>query len=79
MNGTPASGEAGIGWPRAIVSGLAVVIVAAVAAVYGSNAVLTRLTGLSRDTREYLAAFVFLAVVVVTAWVLRRLQARGVI
>jgi hypothetical protein len=47
--------------------------------VYGSNAILTKLTGMSRDNREYLASFVFLAVVVVAAWVLRRLQARGTI
>ncbi len=60
-----------------MLTGLVVIVVGAVAAVGGANAVLTRATGLSRDVREYIASIVFLAVVIALAWALRRLQARG--
>jgi hypothetical protein len=68
-----------IGWGRATLTGLAALVVGTVAAVGGANAVLTKATGLSRDLREYIASIVFLAVVIALAWVLRRLQARGLI
>ena len=68
-----------IGWARAVLTGLAVIVVGTVAAVGGANAVLTKATGLSRDLREYIASMVFLAVVIALAWVLRRLQARELI
>ena len=68
-----------IGWGRAIGSGLAVLLVGFVAAVYGANSVVTKLTGVSRSTRQYLASALFLVVVVAMAWVLRRLQARRLI
>ncbi len=68
-----------IGWGRATLTGLAVIVVGTVASVGGANAVLTRATSLSRDVREYIASIVFLAVVIVLAWGLRRLQARGLI
>ena len=68
-----------IGWGRAALTGLAVLVVGTVAAVGGANAVLTKATSLSRDLREYIASIVFLAVVIAIAWVLRRLQARGLI
>jgi membrane protein implicated in regulation of membrane protease activity len=68
-----------IGWGRAIGSGLAILVVGFVAAVYGVNSVATKLTGVSRSTRQYLASALFLVVVVALAWVLRRLQARRLI
>ncbi|HZQ26741.1 MAG TPA: hypothetical protein VFA94_03480 [Acidimicrobiales bacterium] len=68
-----------LSWPRAIGSGLAILVVGFVAAVYGANAVLTKLTGFSRSTRQYLAATLFFAVVILVAWGLRRLQSRQVI
>lgn len=68
-----------IGWERAIGSGLAILLVGFVAAVYGANSVATKLTGVSRSTRQYLASALFLVVVVAVAWVLRRLQARRLI
>jgi hypothetical protein len=68
---------AAIGWGRAVLTGLVVIIVGAVASVGGANAVLTRATSLSRDVREYVATAVFLGVVIALAWALRRLQARG--
>jgi hypothetical protein len=68
-----------IGWGRALLSGLAIVVVVLGVTVLGANAVLTRLTGVSRQNREYLASALFLAIVVAAAWGLRRLQARGLI
>ena len=75
-------GEAGreeIGWGRAILSGLAVLVVGVVATVGGANAVMTRATGLSRDARQWVATVLFLAIVIGLGWVLRRLQARGLV
>jgi len=68
-----------IGWGRAIGSGLAILLIGLVAAIYGANSVATKLTGVSRSTRQYLASALFLVVVVAIAWVLRRLQARRLI
>lgn len=68
-----------IGWGRAVLTGVAVVVVGFGVAVGGANAVMTRLTGLSRDVRQWLAVALFLFVVVAMAWTLRRLQARGLI
>ena len=68
-----------IGWWRAIGSGLAILLIGLVAAIYGANSVATKLTGVSRSTRQYLASALFLVVVVAIAWVLRRLQARRLI
>ena len=70
---------AAIGWARALLTGFVVLVVGLTASVGGANLVLTRATGLSRDVREYIASVVFLAVVIVVAWALRRLQARGLI
>ena len=76
----PVNGEGpDIGWGRAIASGLAILLVGFVASVYAANAVVTKLTGVSRSTRQYLASALFLVVVVALAWVLRRLQARRLI
>lgn len=73
------AGRAAISWARAVVSGLAIVVVVLGAAVLGANAILTHLTGLSRHSREYLATALFFAVLVGAAWGMRRLQARGLI
>lgn len=71
--------RASIGWMRAVLTGLAVLVTGLVASVGVANAVLTKATGLSRSVREYIATVVFLAAVFGLAWVLRRLQARGLI
>ena len=71
--------RASIGWIRAMLTGLAVLAVGLVASVGVANAVLTKATSLSRHLREYVGTVVFLAAVFVVAWVLRRLQARGLI
>ena len=68
-----------IGWGRAIVSGLAVLVVGFGLCVVGTNAVMTRVTGLGRSARQWIATVVFLAVIGAIAWTLRRLQARDLI
>jgi hypothetical protein len=75
----PPTSPAEIGWLRAIASGLAILVVGVGAAVYGADRILTKALGLRRTPREYLATALFFLVVVVLAWVLRRLQDRKLI
>ena len=70
---------AGIGWGRALLSGIAILVVAIGTTVWGADAVLKKVTGLSRDNRQYLASALFFGLVITFAWMLRRLQQRGVI
>jgi hypothetical protein len=71
--------QAGIGWLRAIGSGLVVLVVAFGATIGVTNWILTNVTSVSRDNRVWLASALFLLVVAVVAWSLRRLQSRGLI
>jgi hypothetical protein len=71
--------EHDIGWLRAIATGLTVLIVGIGAAVIGGNRILTKALGVTRGGREALASALFLVVLIVLAWALRRLQARGMI
>jgi hypothetical protein len=75
--GEPDAQQAAIGWGRALLTGFVVLVVGLTASVGGANVILTRATGLSRDVREWMATVVFLTAVIVVAWALRRLQARG--
>lgn len=75
----PPDSAAEIGWLRALVSALAILVVGIGGAVYGSDRILTKAMGLRRTPREYLATALFFLVVIVLAWVLRRLQARKLI
>jgi hypothetical protein len=68
-----------IGWFRGIASGLAILVVGLAVSVGASNEILTNVSGMSRDNLAYLASAVFLVVLVVAAWAIRRLQARGMI
>ena len=68
-----------IGWLRAVATGLAILVVGFVATVGAANYILTNISGWSRDVKVWLATGVFLVVVCVMAWALRRLQARGLI
>lgn len=68
-----------IGWLRAIGSGLAILVVGFFATVYAADALVTNLSGVGRSTRQYVASAVFLAALLVLAWLLRRLQARRLI
>jgi hypothetical protein len=68
-----------IGWGRAIASGLAVLVVGFGGAVFGANRIVTNALALRRTPRELLASGLFFGVIVVLAFVLRRLQARKLI
>jgi hypothetical protein len=68
-----------IGWPRAIASGLAVIVIGFVGAIVGPNAVLTKSLALTRTAREWLATALFFAVIAVLAVALRWLQHRKLI
>ena len=68
-----------IGWIRAVLTGVIVLVVGLAASVGVATLILTKATGLSRNIREYVASVVFLAVVFLLAWALRRLQAHGLI
>ncbi len=70
---------ASIGWIRAVLTGVIVLVVGLAASVGVANLILTKATGLGRSVREYVASVVFLAVVFLLAWALRRLQAHGLI
>ncbi len=70
-------GRESIGWGRALLSGIAILVVGIGATVWGADAVLKKVTGLSRDNRQYLASALFFAIVIALAWLLRRLQQRG--
>jgi hypothetical protein len=74
-SGSPAE----IGWLRAIASGLVILVVGFGGAVYGADRILTKALGLRRTPREYLAVALFFLVVIVLAWLLRRLQDRKLI
>ena len=78
-NASGADDAAGIGWGRAILTGIAILVIGFGATVWGADAVLKKVTGLSRDNRQYLASALFFAVLIALAWALRRLQQRGLI
>jgi hypothetical protein len=67
-----------IGWIRAILSGLAIIVVG-FAAVVGADRILTHALALRRTPREGLATALFLVVEILLAWTLRRLQQRNLI
>ena len=70
--------RADIGWPRAIASGLAVMLVG-FAAIWGADRILTHALALRRTPRELLATGLFFVVEIALAWALRRLQDRKLI
>jgi hypothetical protein len=71
--------ESDIGWLRAIATGLAILVVGIGATAIGTNRIITKALAVTRGGREALATALFLVVVIVLAWALRRLQARGLI
>jgi hypothetical protein len=68
-----------IGWLRAIATGVAVLVVGIGAAVIGGNRILTKALGVTRGGREALATALFFVVLALLAWLLRKLQARGLV
>jgi xanthine/uracil permease len=68
-----------ISWGRAALSGIAVLVVGLGATVLVANLIMTKATGISRDTAAYLASAWFVVALCGIAWILRRLQRRGVV
>jgi hypothetical protein len=68
-----------IGWLRAVATGVAILVVGIGVTVVGGNRILTKALGVTRGGREALATGLFVVVVVALAWLLRRLQARGLV
>jgi Ca2+/Na+ antiporter len=77
--GSPDERRNAIGWPRAIGSGLAILLIGVGVGVYGAQFAVEKLTGLDRDQRVWVATAVMTVAVIAMAWALRRLQARGLI
>lgn len=75
----PQHDGADIGWIRAILTGVATVVTGFFTVVALPNLVIMRFDQLTTFTRSLIAAAVSPAAVIALAWVLRRLQARGLI
>jgi len=71
--------RAPISWGRATALALAILAISALCFVLIPNWVLTELTGVSHDGRVAIATVGFFTLLVIGAWMLRRLQARGVV
>jgi hypothetical protein len=69
--------QAAIGWPRAIVTAVLVVVIGIVLLAYGTNALLTKLSSLDRSQRVGVSTAYFFVVFGAIAFGLRRLQRRG--
>jgi len=68
-----------IGWMRAILTALIILIVGILVLVYGSNAVLTKIHGKTRSSLVGIVTPLFFVVLFAMAWALRRLQRRKII
>ena len=68
-----------IGWLRAILTGLGIVVVGFGLLVYGANAVLTKVHGVTRSSLVGIVTPAFFVVLFVMAWALRQLQRRKMI
>jgi hypothetical protein len=71
--------RAEFGWVRGLATALVILIVGFVAVVYVTNVIVTRFTGMQRPTRVGLATAWFFISLLALAFVLRRLQARGIV
>jgi hypothetical protein len=76
---TQVGGGPRLSWPRAVVTTLGVLVVAVGLLVYGSNLMLTKLTGLSRSGRVGVTTVWFFAAFFSLAAALRWLQRRRLI
>ena len=68
-----------IGWIRAILTAAIIAAVGVAVLVYATNAVLTKIHGMSRPNRVGIASTLFFATLLALAWGLRQLQRRDVI
>jgi hypothetical protein len=68
-----------IGWLRAILTSVGIVVVGILLLVYVPNWILTKINGKTRSSLVALATITFFVVFVALAWTLRWLQRRKVI
>ena len=68
-----------LGWPRAVLTVGVVLVVGFTGLAIVPDLIVTRLTGVARDTRAGLASAWFLLAFVGLTWAIRRLQAHHVI
>ena len=68
-----------IGWPRAILTGIAVLVIGFAGAVVGANAILTKSLALTRTAREWLATALFFFFVIIVATALAWMQKRKMV
>ena len=66
-------------WPRVALTVVLLVAVALLVLAVVPDLIVTRLTGVTRDTRALLASAWFFLAFAVLAYVMRRLQARGLL
>ena len=71
--------KAGIGWGRALLSALTILVLGVALLVYLPNWIINHFTGMSRSSRVGIVTTVFFVMLLAIAWGLRRLQARRVI
>jgi hypothetical protein len=76
--GPEAIDRVGIRWGRAVLSGLALVVMGFLVCAYLPDVILKH-ANMGRDERANLAAGISLVGVVAMAWLVRRLQRRGLI
>jgi hypothetical protein len=79
MADAPESPVPPIGWARAALTALAIVLAGIAVLVFGVNALLTHLSGLDRSQRVGIATVGFFTGLILLAWLLRRLQQRHLI
>jgi hypothetical protein len=68
-----------IGWLRAMLTAVVIVVVGIAILVYGSNAVLTKVHGKTRSSLVGIVTPLFFVVLIALAWALRQLQRRKII
>ena len=68
-----------IGWLRATLTAVGIVVVGIALLVYGTNAVMTKIHGKTHGSLVAVATTMFFVILLAMAWTLRRLQRRNII
>ena len=79
MDDTSRGAAPKIGWIRAILTAAIIAAVGVAVLVYATNAVLTKVHGMSRPNRVGIASTLFFVTLLALGWGLRQLQRRDVI
>ena len=76
---SPPVGPPPIGWLRAALSAVVIVVIAITVLVYVPNAVMTKLHGKTHGSLVAVATTIFFVMLLAMAWGLRQLQRRKII